>query len=204
MHESPACRRQVSRAAAARGWTLCCWPMRRASAPAPCVTLLIALLAVLGLPLWLVAALPGDSRPQLRVLAATGWALAAGALLVALVREHWLTRVRSRRVEALGRCRRVDAAGANACNQCARRAAARTASAATPGPCAASVRSGAEKRPGRAAGDNRSRQPEHGEQRNQRRTRPQALARGVREQNRVQPRAAAEAVGRERDGGRSH
>src|SRR5262245_2570296 len=64
--------------------------------------LLIAAVALLGLPLWLVAALPGRFSPSLRVLAATSWAVAALAVLVAVAREHWWTRVRSRRVEALG------------------------------------------------------------------------------------------------------
>jgi hypothetical protein len=58
--------------------------------------------ALLGLPLWLVVAWPGQFLPQLRLLAATGWALAAAAVLVAVAREHWYTRLRSRRVEALG------------------------------------------------------------------------------------------------------
>lgn len=64
--------------------------------------LLIALVAVLGLPLWLVAALPGRLSRPLRLLAATSWALAALAVLAAVARAHWWTRVRSRRVEALG------------------------------------------------------------------------------------------------------
>jgi hypothetical protein len=63
---------------------------------------LTMLLAVLGLPLWLVAAWPGRFSPPLRVLAATGWAVAALAVVAAIVREHWWGRVRSRRVEALG------------------------------------------------------------------------------------------------------
>jgi hypothetical protein len=66
--------------------------------------LLIALLAVLGLPLWLllVAAWPGHWVSAVRSLAATSWAVVALGLLVALVRERWWSRVRSRRVEALG------------------------------------------------------------------------------------------------------
>jgi di/tricarboxylate transporter len=64
--------------------------------------LLIAVVALLGLPLWLLAAWPGRFSPQLRVLAATSWAVAALAVLAAVARAHWLTRVRSRRVEALG------------------------------------------------------------------------------------------------------
>jgi len=64
--------------------------------------LLIAFLALLGLPLFVLAAWPGRFSPQLRVLAATGWAVAALAVLAAVAREHWWTRVRSRRVEALG------------------------------------------------------------------------------------------------------
>ena len=64
--------------------------------------LLIAVLAVLGLPLWLLAAWPGHWASAVRVLAATSWAVAALGLLTALVRERWWSRVRSRRVEALG------------------------------------------------------------------------------------------------------
>jgi hypothetical protein len=64
--------------------------------------LLIAVVAVLGLPLWFVAAWPGRFPTQLRVLAATGWAVAALAVVITVVRAHWWTRVRSRRVEALG------------------------------------------------------------------------------------------------------
>ena len=81
--------------------------------------LLIALLALLGLPLWLllVAAWPGHWASAVRLLAATTWAVVALGLLVALVRERWWSAVRSRRVEALGplprlRCER---AGATAC-----------------------------------------------------------------------------------------
>jgi hypothetical protein len=58
--------------------------------------------AVLGLPLWFVAAWPGRFPTQLRVLAATGWAVAALAVVITVVRAHWWTRVRSRRVETLG------------------------------------------------------------------------------------------------------
>src|SRR3982751_946259 len=64
--------------------------------------LLIALVALLGLPLWLMDAWPGRFSPQLRVLAATCWAVAALAVVGTLVRERWWGRVRSRRVEALG------------------------------------------------------------------------------------------------------
>ena len=64
--------------------------------------LLIALLAVLGLPLWLVAAWPSQFSTSLRTLAAAGWAVAALAVVAAVVRAHWWTRVRSRRVEDLG------------------------------------------------------------------------------------------------------
>jgi hypothetical protein len=64
--------------------------------------LLIALLALLGLPLFLLAAWPGHFSTGLRAVAAAGWAVAALAVVAALAREHWWTRVRSRRVEALG------------------------------------------------------------------------------------------------------
>ena len=64
--------------------------------------LLIAVVALLGLPLFLLAAWPGQFSAQVRVLAATGWAVAALAVLAAVAHEHWWTRVRSRRVEALG------------------------------------------------------------------------------------------------------
>ena len=79
--------------------------------------LLIALLAVLGLPLWLLAAWPGRFSAPLRTLAATGWAVAALAVLAAAVRARWLTRVRSRRVDALGPlpALRSERAGAGAC-----------------------------------------------------------------------------------------
>jgi len=64
--------------------------------------LLIAVVALLGLPLWLVAAMPGRFSPQLRLLAATGWAVAALAVMATVARERWWSRIRSRRVEALG------------------------------------------------------------------------------------------------------
>jgi len=64
--------------------------------------LLIAVVALLGLPLWLVAALPDRFSPQHRLLAATSWAVAALAVLAAVARERWWTRTRSRGVEALG------------------------------------------------------------------------------------------------------
>lgn len=64
--------------------------------------LLIAVVAVLGLPLWLVAAWPGGFSTQVRLLAATTWAVAAIAAATAAARAHWWARVRSRRVEALG------------------------------------------------------------------------------------------------------
>lgn len=63
---------------------------------------LTMLVAVLGLPLWLVAGWPAHFSPHLRVLAATTWAVAAIAVVIALGRERWWSRVRSRRVEALG------------------------------------------------------------------------------------------------------
>ena len=64
--------------------------------------LLIALVALLGLPLWVMDAWPGRFSSQLRVLSATCWAVAALAVIATLVRERWWSRVRSRRVEALG------------------------------------------------------------------------------------------------------
>jgi hypothetical protein len=64
--------------------------------------LLIALLAVLGLPLWLVAAWPRQFSTSLRTLAAAGWAVAALAVVAAVVRARWWTRLRSRRVDDLG------------------------------------------------------------------------------------------------------
>jgi hypothetical protein len=64
--------------------------------------LLIALLAVLGLPLWLVAAWPSQFSTSLRTLAAAGWAVAALAVVAAVVRARWWTRVRSRRVDDFG------------------------------------------------------------------------------------------------------
>jgi hypothetical protein len=64
--------------------------------------LLIALVALLGLPLWVIAGWPGRFSSQLRVLSATCWAVAALAVIAALIRERWWSRVRSRRVEALG------------------------------------------------------------------------------------------------------
>jgi hypothetical protein len=63
---------------------------------------LTMLVAVLGLPLWLVAGWPGHFSAHLRVLAATTWAVAAIAVVIAHGRERWWSRVRSRRVEALG------------------------------------------------------------------------------------------------------
>jgi hypothetical protein len=63
---------------------------------------LTMLVAALGLPLWLVAGWPAHFSPHLRVLAATTWAVAAIAVVIALGRERWWGRVRSRRVEALG------------------------------------------------------------------------------------------------------
>jgi hypothetical protein len=61
----------------------------------------IALLALLGAPLWLVAAWPGRFSAKARVLAETCWALAALGLVASLVRELWWARVRSRRIQAL-------------------------------------------------------------------------------------------------------
>ena len=64
--------------------------------------LLIIVVALLGLPLFLLAAWPGHFSTGLRAFAAAGWAVAALAVVAATVREHWWTRVRSRRLEALG------------------------------------------------------------------------------------------------------
>jgi hypothetical protein len=79
--------------------------------------LLIALVALLGLPLWLIDAWPGRFSSPLRVLATTCWAVAALAVLGTLVRERWWSRVRSRRIEALGPlpALRADRAGGGAC-----------------------------------------------------------------------------------------
>jgi hypothetical protein len=79
--------------------------------------LLIAVVALLGLPLWLMDAWPNRFSSQLRVLAATCWAVAALSVLGALVRERWWSRVRSRRVEALGPLPtlRSERAGGGAC-----------------------------------------------------------------------------------------
>src|SRR5262247_4040097 len=49
---------------------------------------LTMLVAVLGLPLWLVAGWPDRFSPSLRILAATGWAVAALAVLFAIAREN--------------------------------------------------------------------------------------------------------------------
>jgi hypothetical protein len=79
--------------------------------------LLIALVALLGLPLWLMDAWPGPFSSQVRTLAATCWAVAALAVLGTLARERWWSRVRSRRVEALGPLPtlRAERAGRGAC-----------------------------------------------------------------------------------------
>ena len=63
---------------------------------------LFALLAALGLPLWLLAAWPGRFSGQLRVLAATAWALGALAVIAAMGRAWWWRRVRSERIAAMG------------------------------------------------------------------------------------------------------
>lgn len=60
------------------------------------------LLAVLGLPLWLVANWPARFSLELRLLAGTTWALAALVAVVAVARERWWGRVRTRRIGALG------------------------------------------------------------------------------------------------------
>jgi hypothetical protein len=79
--------------------------------------LLITLVALLGLPLWLLDAWPGRFSSQLRVLAATCWAVAALAVVGALVRERWWSRVRTRGVEAMGPLPvlRSERAGGGAC-----------------------------------------------------------------------------------------
>jgi peptidoglycan/LPS O-acetylase OafA/YrhL len=86
----------------------------RARAVRDALTLLVA---VLGLPLWLVAGWPAHFSPHLRLLAATTWAVAAIAVVIALGRERWWSRVRSRRVEALGPLPRLrsERRGAGAC-----------------------------------------------------------------------------------------
>jgi hypothetical protein len=71
----------------------------RARAARDAATLLVA---VLGLPLWLSASWPDIFSPRLRLLVATGWALAALVAVASLVRERWWGRIRSRRIEALG------------------------------------------------------------------------------------------------------
>ena len=84
----------------------------RARAVRDALTMLVALL---GLPLWLMAGWPGRFPASLRILAATGWAVAALAVLVAFAREHWWGRVRSRRVEALGPLPRLRSERTGAC-----------------------------------------------------------------------------------------
>jgi len=71
----------------------------RARAARDVATLLVAML---GLPLWLSASWPDIFSPRLRLLVATGWALAALVAVASLVRERWWGRIRSRRIEALG------------------------------------------------------------------------------------------------------
>jgi hypothetical protein len=63
---------------------------------------LVALVAVLGLPLWIVVAWPGRFSSDVRVTAATAWILGALGVLAALGREWWWARIRSRRVADLG------------------------------------------------------------------------------------------------------
>jgi hypothetical protein len=77
--------------------------------------LLIAVLAVLGLPLWFVVAWPGLLSVPLRTLAASGWAGAALAVVAVAVRAHWLTRVRSHHVDALGPLPTLRSERAGAC-----------------------------------------------------------------------------------------
>jgi hypothetical protein len=64
--------------------------------------LLIALLAVMGVPLWLMAASPGRWTEGFRLAAASGWALAGAGLIVAILNERRWARVRSNRIRALG------------------------------------------------------------------------------------------------------
>jgi hypothetical protein len=75
------------------------------------------LVAMLGLPLWLSASWPDIFSPRLRLLAATGWALAALVAVASLVRERWWGRVRSRHIEALGPlpALRAERGGGGAC-----------------------------------------------------------------------------------------
>ena len=64
--------------------------------------LLIGLLALLGLPLWLLTAWPGRFSSEARALAAAGWAVVALGVLASLARERWWTRRRSRHIQAMG------------------------------------------------------------------------------------------------------
>jgi peptidoglycan/LPS O-acetylase OafA/YrhL len=75
------------------------------------------LLAALGFPLWLIANWPARFPHELRVLAATIWALGALVVVAAAVREQWWSRVRSRRIEGLGPLPRLrsERPGARAC-----------------------------------------------------------------------------------------
>jgi len=110
----------------------------------------------------------------------------------------------------MGRERRGRSAGAQSCSSAAgAQAPARSERSAgnggqdrerRHGPARRRERAQRRRETARQRGQQPQRQPEHGEQRDQQIAHgPGALARGVREQNRVQPRAAAEAVGRERD-----
>lgn len=63
---------------------------------------LLGLLAALSIPLWLAASWPAHVPDGLRLLAATLWALAAGAVAVAVARVWWWDRVRAGRLEELG------------------------------------------------------------------------------------------------------
>jgi len=70
------------------------------------------LLAALGLPLWLLVSWPARFSFQLRLLATTSWAVAALVAVVAVARERWWGRVRTRRIEALGPLPRLRGEGA--------------------------------------------------------------------------------------------
>ena len=63
---------------------------------------LVAVLAALGLPLWLMAAWPGSFSSDLRLFSATIWVLGAAAVAWAAAREWRWSRARSRHLARLG------------------------------------------------------------------------------------------------------
>jgi hypothetical protein len=63
---------------------------------------LVALLAALGVPLWLVACWPGRFSTELKLLSATLWALGALGVVAAVARTWWWHHVRARQVARLG------------------------------------------------------------------------------------------------------